>query len=134
MPAVSVGPGRNRYLCNGALARIVVVSLQSTISAAKPLSLRIPPTIVFQAAVRKRSRAADDLAAAHDDYARAVARCQPSGDNISAGPPSDVVLSGDKVVEASDAFAEAHGLAEEALSKLLEERGRCLRDAMSSVR
>lgn len=90
--------------------------------------------VFFQAGVRKRSRAADILAAAHVDYARAVARCQPSGDNISAGPPSDVVLSGDKVVEASDAFAEAHGLAEEALSGLLEGRGRCLREAMSSVR
>lgn len=95
---------------------------------------QISPTFFFQAAVRKRSRAADNLAAAHVDYARVVARCQPSGDNISAGPPSDVVLSGDRVVEASDALAEAHGLAEEVLSGLLEERGRCLREAMSSVR
>lgn len=35
---------------------------------------------------------------------------------------------------ASDAFAEAHGRAEEALTELLEERGRCLREAASSVR
>lgn len=45
-----------------------------------------------------------------------------------------MVQAGDKVVWASDAFAEAHGRAEEALTELLEERGRCLREAASSVR
>lgn len=38
------------------------------------------------------------------------------------------------MVGASDAFAEAHGRAEEALMGLLEERGQCLRKAASSVR
>lgn len=38
------------------------------------------------------------------------------------------------MVNASDAFAEAHGRAEEALTELLEERGRCLREAAASVR
>lgn len=53
---------------------------------------------------------------------------------MSGGPPPNVMLSGEKVVRASDMFAEAHGLAEEALSGLLEERGRCLQEAISSVR
>lgn len=68
------------------------------------------------------------------DYSRAVARCQALGDGIGGGPPSDIVQSGDIVVGASDAFAEAHGRAEEAISGLLEERGRCLREALCSVR
>lgn len=45
-----------------------------------------------------------------------------------------MVQAGDVVVRESDAFAQAHGLAEEALSSLLEERGECLREAASSVR
>lgn len=53
---------------------------------------------------------------------------------MNGGPPLEVVQAGDKVVWASDAFAEAHGRAEEALTELLEERGRCLRQAAASVR
>lgn len=63
-----------------------------------------------------------------------MSRCVPHGDAVSGGPPSEVVKLGDKVVAASDTFADKHGRAEEALSGFLEERGRCLRDAMSSVR
>lgn len=88
-----------------------------------------------QAAINERSVAADNLAAAHSEYAKSVARYQSSsGDTVTGGPPVEVVLSGDSVVKASDAFAEAHGRAEEALMGLLEERGRCLREAAASVR
>lgn len=87
-----------------------------------------------QAAIRERSLSADNLATAHSDYAKSVARYQSSsGENVNGGPPLEVVQAGDKVVWASDAFAEAHGRAEEALTELLEERGRCLRQAASSV-
>ncbi|CAN0414745.1 unnamed protein product [Pylaiella littoralis] len=89
----------------------------------------------IKAAIRERSLAADDLAAAHSEYAKSVARYQSSsGDNVNGGPPLEVVISGDSVVKASDAFAEAHGRAEEALTELLEERGRCLREAASSLK
>lgn len=101
-------------------------------------SLQAPPPprrILHQAAIRERSLAADSLATAHSDYAKCVARYQSAtSENVNGGPPLEVVQAGDKVVRASDAFAEAHGRAEEALTELLEERGRCLRQAASSVR
>lgn len=87
-----------------------------------------------QVAIRGRTRAAENLCAVHSDYARAVSRCQASVDGLHGGPPLDVVQAGDVVVRESDAFAQAHGLAEEALSSLLEERGKCLREAAASVR
>lgn len=92
------------------------------------------PLCCNQMALRGRTRAAENLCAAHSDYARAVSRCQTSVDVLHGGPPLDVVQAGDIVVRESDAFAQAHGLAEEALSSLLEERGQCLREAASSVR
>lgn len=89
----------------------------------------------FQAVLRERLLIADRLAEAHSDYAKSVSRYQSSiFDNVSGGPPPEVVVLGDRVVGASDAFAEAHGRAEEVLTKRLEERGRCLREAASSVR
>eukprot|EP00903_Cladosiphon_okamuranus_P015270 g14111.t1 len=89
----------------------------------------------IKAAIRERSLAADSLAMAHSDYAKSVARYQSaSAENVNGGPPLEVVQAGDKVVSASDAFAEAHGRAEEALTQLLEERGRCLRRAASSLK
>lgn len=101
-------------------------------------SLITTTAIRKQAAIKERSRAAEKLAAAHREYARAVARCQPSpsgSGNVDkiGGPPADVVQMGNRVVQASDAFAEAHGRAEEASAGLLEKRGRILDDAMSSV-
>eukprot|EP00752_Nemacystus_decipiens_P002242 g2125.t1 len=89
----------------------------------------------IKAAIRERSLAADSLATAHSDYAKSVARYQSSsGETVNGGPPLEVVQAGDKVVWASDAFAEAHGRAEEALTELLEERGRCLRQAAASLK
>ncbi|CAN0009708.1 unnamed protein product [Ectocarpus fasciculatus] len=89
----------------------------------------------FQAVLRERLLIADSLAEAHSDYAKSVSRYQSSiFDNVSGGPPPEVVLLGDRVVGASDAFAEAHGRAEEVLTKLLEERGRCLRETASSLK
>lgn len=91
-----------------------------------------------QTAIKERARAADALAAAHKDYARAVARYEVSTPRIakgdqSKGPAAEMVQLGDRVVQTSDAFAETHGRAEEVLSGMLEERGRCLREAMASV-
>lgn len=54
------------------------------------------------------------------------------GDAI-AGPPADIVHLGDRVIRASDAFAEAHGEAEEALTRLLMRREEILEGAMLSV-
>lgn len=89
-------------------------------------------------AIRERTRAADTLAAAHKDVARAVARYEPATPRIANGdqgklPAAEMMLLADRVAEASGSFAEAHGRAEEVLSGILEERGRCLREAMASV-
>lgn len=113
-------------------------SLYGFIKIAVLFVFSLLPPRSFQHAIRERAAAADSLAAAHSDYARAVTRCQQSvegGDGVTTGgPPAGVVVWGDRVVAASDTFAEAHGRAEEALSGLLEERGRCLREAVCSVR
>lgn len=85
--------------------------------------------------MKERTRAAENVVAAHKDYARAVARYEPSafkGDK-GTGPTAELVQLGDRVVKASETFAEAHGRAEEVLSGLLEQRGRTLREAMASV-
>lgn len=88
--------------------------------------------------IKERTRAADALAAAHNEYARAVARYEvPNPRSAKAdqaqGPAAEMAQLGDRVVRASDDFAEAHGRAEEVLTRILEERGRCLRDAIASV-
>ncbi|CAM9539651.1 unnamed protein product, partial [Hapterophycus canaliculatus] len=101
----------------------------------EPIERVLAPRSNINAAIRERSRVADLLAAAHSDYARSVARYQSSSaDNVNGGPPLEVLRSGDRVVGASDAFAEANGRAEEALMGLLEERGQCLRKAASSLK
>ncbi|CBJ30656.1 conserved unknown protein [Ectocarpus siliculosus] len=105
------------------------------VQVVKPVARVLEGRNDVQAVLRERLLIADRLAEAHSDYAKSVSRYQSSiFDNVSGGPPPEVVVLGDRVVGASDAFAEAHGRAEEVLTKRLAERGRCLREAASSLK